>query len=299
VSGLFSNVSRYDAMLMVGFGAGCLNLAGVSYRRSHMAAWPGIIRYLVRPLIQLAAVVTLVCMIGLMAGGSMATDETMVAVFFLILSSTVLIMMTFIRSRSVVAPPLPPPSGVGASQWTLPRQGPGVIVTLAKWSTSAVGMLVLLASLIIALAMAADIPGLFNSPLVDPQVSADLSHHFGSSRWPQAMEVIGSAVAAALGVLSAVLLMVPRRGGGGLHVMRAALAVVVLLASAATLGHALPAWSEVVTGARAFVTLEDYLRHVHMRALVQAGLLVMLGLLLLVWPARRSQPVVAGNVEAA
>jgi len=156
---------------------------------------------------------------------------------------------------------------------------------------------VLLASLAIALAMAADIPGLFNSPLVDPQVSENLRQQFGSARWPQVMEVVGSAIAAALGVVSAVLLMVPRRGGGGFHVMRAALAVVVLLAAAATLGHALPGWNEVVPGARPFVTLEDYLRHVHMKALVQAGLLVMLGLLLLVWPARRPQ--VAGPTAEA
>jgi hypothetical protein len=84
-----------------------------------------------------------------------------------------------------------------------------------------------------------------------------------------------------------VLLLIARRSGGGAHIIRTVLAVIVLLGAAIALGRGLPDLAYVTPAATPGDTVDLYFQQVQFPSVVKASLVLLLGAILMGWPARR------------
>ena len=72
---------------------------------------------------------------------------------------------------------------------------------------------------------------------------------------------------------------------------RAIIAIGILFASVAALGHALPNWSDVGRGSTPGDSIAQYTEMVRTPQAIWGGILSMLGIFMLLWPAARRKPV--------
>jgi hypothetical protein len=165
----------------------------------------------------------------------------------------------------------------------------GFASSVARGVVGLVGSILLIVSILLALSVAMDLPGLFSSGVLDARLPHDLEMAFGTRQWPRLMTESATAVCLLTSVLSLVFLLMARRNGGGAHMIRTVLGVLVLLGAAVAMGHMLPDLAYVTPAATPGETIDAYFQQVQFPAVLKASFLFLLGAFLLGWPACRSR----------
>jgi hypothetical protein len=161
----------------------------------------------------------------------------------------------------------------------------GFLASLGRLTLTVLGSVLLLAAVAAALAVAADVPGFFDAPWVDPQIHRDMRQTFGTADWARLFRDAGAILSFVLATSAVVLLLIARRHSGGLHMLRAVLGVALLLAAVAALGHALPNWSELPGSTNGWELADQLAARIHRPRAVGAGGIAVAGLFLLLVPA--------------
>ena len=138
-----------------------------------------------------------------------------------------------------------------------------------------------------ALGVAIDLPGLFNSHLVDPQIRADAQQTFGHADWPRLIRTIGAIGSFIIAIIAITILLQARRRYGPIHMFRAVAAACLLFAAVLALSHAVPAWSDLVRTNNGWEFLDEYLQQANTHRLLGAAVPAALAVVLLLWPGER------------
>jgi hypothetical protein len=217
------------------------------------------------------------------------------AIVFIVLPSIVLFAVSSLVGRGgpmTQAPVLYPTSQLSPDRDPITLGG--IVFGLSRFASNVVGSLILAFSLLVALAVVTDLPGLFESGVLDPNMPQQLDQDFGTHNWPRIMIHVGAAISFITAMIASGFLLVPRRRYGAFHMFRAIVAMGILFASMVTLGRHLPDWGTISPGESAGASIDAYFQAVRVPGVFWAGILFMLGIFMLLWPAnrRRSQAVV-------
>ena len=152
-----------------------------------------------------------------------------------------------------------------------------------------IALAMLLLATLLALGVAIDLPGLFNSTLVDPGIPADMRQTFGHADWPRLIRAMGTAVSFVLATVSVIILLKVRRRFGPIHMLRAVAGPILLLMSIVMLSHSLPGWNELTRTDNGWEFLDQYLRHVNDHRTLGAIFPAALAIIVLLWPGERTR----------
>jgi hypothetical protein len=151
-----------------------------------------------------------------------------------------------------------------------------------------VGSILLIVSMLLALAVSMDVRGLFTSGVLNPLLLYHLEMAFGGTpQWPRLVTECATALCLVTSVLSMLSLLIARRYGGGAHIIRTVLGVLILLGAAIALGQALPDLAYMTPAATPGDTVDLYFQQVQYAGVVKASVVFMLGAVLMGWPARQ------------
>ena len=148
------------------------------------------------------------------------------------------------------------------------------------------GLIVLTASLLVTAAVVSNLPGLFTTPIVDPQFSHEMIRQFGTREWPSLVRHIAAVGDFALAMLATGLLLLPRRGSGPAYMFRGLLAIGLALAAAVAFGHALLDWSEFIPGNTPAATIEIIFQSIRLPGVLMAAGLIVLAAFIFLWPPK-------------
>jgi len=169
---------------------------------------------------------------------------------------------------------------------------------------SSIGYIFLLVAILVGLAIALHLPAMVAAGLPDPSLAKELDKLFGYTGWPQLLEHIGIAVVTILLVLAVIFIIIARRKSGPLHIIRAVLGLLGLLAALLFLSEGLPRYPQEVidmlNSDQLGPALEKLLKSTGEDEAVMALILVVVSVIILAWPPRQKQPVfrtVAQNQE--
>ncbi len=152
---------------------------------------------------------------------------------------------------------------------------------------SVIAMALLLASVLMGIAIAMNLPALFNSNLVDHDLRDELRQTFGKTDWPRLICFLASVAALILATIAIAILMQVRKRSGLLHMLRAPAAAAMLFAFVLFLAPALPAWSELIPTDNGWELADQYVKHIASSRALAAVVPLLAALLLLIWPAHR------------
>jgi hypothetical protein len=279
-----------ERALMCGFGTGALIFAAFALRRSRRMFHDGPWEYFFRPMIQLLCVQAILVSSSILLFGRIHDNDMPPAIFFIVFPTIVLFVLTFFTGRGgsmTQPPPIPAalPSTYAPSNYSMTVGG--VVLGFGRIVFNVVGSLVLTFSLLMALAVVTNLPGLFESGLVDPQFPRDMEKAFGTPHWPRIMVQIGATICFVSAMIASGLLLLPRRHVGAAHMFRAIVGIGVLFGGIMVLGHGLPDWGYVSQSNAPGVNLDLYLQSVRTPNVFLGGAMSMFGIFVLLWPARR------------
>ena len=270
------------------FGCGASALAFVSHRRSAVTQFDSWWSYLFRPLVRIGCAQAILLSVIFLMTQRLDEGETAMAFFWMIFPAVILFVLHY-RNRggtmSYTSTALPVPARQpGAASITLAGMGAGLL----RFVSLLAGLIVLAASLLLTAAVVSNLPGLWTTPIVDPQFSHEMAREFGTREWPSLIRHLGGAADFVLAMIATGLLLIPRRGAGALHVFRGLLAIGLALAAAVAFGHALPDWSGFIPGNTPAATIETIFQSIRVPGvLVAAGLIVLAAFLFLLPPRAR------------
>jgi hypothetical protein len=252
-------------------------------------------------------VLQLLCVQSILIAGSMVLiahvhgDDLIPAIFFIVFPSIILFVVSFLAGRG---DPMTQAAALYPTAQFPPDRDPitlgGIVFGLSRFASNVLGSLILAFSLLVALAVVTDLPGLFESGVLDPNMPQQLDQNFGTHNWPRIMNHVGAAISFITAMIASGFLLVPRRRYGAFHMFRAIVAIGILFASMMALGHNLPDWGTISPGESAGASIDTYLQAVHVPGVFWGGILFMLGVFMLLWPApkRRVLPYSAPQVAA-
>lgn len=166
----------------------------------------------------------------------------------------------------------------------------GIASGFARFTLSFIGSTLLLVSLLLVVAVASDLPGLFASGALDPRMPGEFARTFGTDNWPQLFSDFGVVASFLAGAIAIGLIMLARRAHGGLHMVRAILGILILFLAAIVIGRALPDWADFLPSRIAGANADWVFRHVDTRRAIIAAVIAVGGYTILLWPARRHFP---------
>jgi hypothetical protein len=126
----------------------------------------------------------------------------------------------------------------------------------------------------------------------------DFNRAFGTTQWPGILVHVGAAISFITAMIACAFLLVPRRRFGAFHMFRAIIGIGILFAAVAAMGHALPNWADVGGGSSPADSLAQYLNMVRTPQAIWGGIMCMLAIFMLLWPAPRSKPTIAAPIYA-
>jgi hypothetical protein len=210
-----------------------------------------------------------------------------------------------------IATPTPPRAPYEPlSVYDVARKSVAVGKAAVVWPFRAAFFLVtyalLLATLLLAVGLAFDLPGFIASGRLDPRLPQDIQRSMGVENWPLIWRSIGVGLIFTAACLAVTLLMFLRRSGGGLHMIRViAGAVLMIAAPFIAAGHGVD-WGTLPPGQRpnGWEIWQALVHGISPAVAIKAAVLGLGGVLLLLWPARRHAPApaqgpVSGRTEGA
>jgi serine/threonine protein kinase len=177
----------------------------------------------------------------------------------------------------------------------------GIALGIVRFALSAAGGLLLFVSLLLAIAVTSNLPGLFASGSLDKNLPSQIAVATGTGEWPEMFKEAGAVACVVIGATAMFLLLPARRAGGGFHMLRGILGTVILFAAAVSLGRALPDWSSFVLRPTPADTFHWYFQHINAHKVLPAIIIASVGYVFLLWPPRRHFPQMAAarGVETA
>ena len=298
---LIARVEKSDdgQAMMFGFAVLSTVVAGLCLQRSFATTFTGFWPYLFRPLLQIFCIGSIVVSLSFLTIGRMHHGDTPPAIFFIVFPAVALMVLTFFSrsggSMSQMTPAIPSRHEVAPTidDFSLARVAGGA----GRLIASAVALAVLLAAVLLAVAVTADLPGLFNSNLVDADLRKELQQTFGNSDWPRLFRILASIVSFILAIAAIAILMQVRKRSGVIHMLRAPAAAGLLFAAIVVLGRALPAWSELKPTDNRWELADQYFKHFRNYGAVAAAIPLLLAMLLLMWPASRARASRPANTQ--
>jgi serine/threonine protein kinase len=281
--------SQEESGLLFGWGGVTLILAGLCLRRSFNQNFVNIWRYLFRPLLQVVCIGSIVLTISMLTIGGLRMSDTPPAVFFIIFPTILFLVITFFIPRGEGMQAVHYAAGSG-----VPQQSEGfflgrMIAGAGRFVFTIVAFALLAVAVAAAIGVAADLPGLFNSHLVDPQIRADAQQTFGHSDWPRLIRTLGALGSFVIAIIAITILLQARRRYGPIHMFRAVAGAALLFAAILALSHALPAWSDLVRTNNGWEFLDEYLQQTNTHRLFGAAFPAALALVMLLWPGERKR----------
>jgi hypothetical protein len=282
---------RDEAAMLFGFGTGFVCLAALCLRRARRLHFGGIWDYLFRPLLQVLSLLTISCAGAMLANHALGRGDRAPAIVLIILASIVMVVVTFLTKRTIgtAINDTPHAETVSLSRarledsFTMSK----LFIGFTRFTLNVAGSVVLLAALLIALAALTNLPGLFASGTLDPEMPARIEQAFGTPRWPNILLCIGAALSFVMASVSSILLLIPRRHLGAMHMFRAILAIGILYFSVASISRGLPEWGSVIRGSAPGATADMYLQMIHRPPLLWGCGLMLFGVFVMLWPANR------------
>ncbi|HEY7118482.1 MAG TPA: serine/threonine-protein kinase [Tepidisphaeraceae bacterium] len=149
----------------------------------------------------------------------------------------------------------------------------------------------LLASLLLAVAVAFDVPGLLASGRIDPRLPEHIRQGMGIENWALAMRSIGLVGLFLLGSLAVTLLMWFRRPQGGVHMLRVVAGAAMLIWAPFILASYGIDWTVTEVHLRPIGRdfWQPFVQQVTPHLLIRAAVVQVAGILLLLWPARQAR----------
>ena len=240
---------REDRALMFSFGTGAMAFAVLALRRGGRTHFTGFWEYFFRPVLQLLCVQSILIAGSMVLIARLRGDELIPAIFFIVFPSIILFVVSFVAGRG--DPMTQAPALYPTAQFP-PDRDPitlgGIVFGLSRFASNVLGSLILAFSLLVALAVVTDLPGLFESGVLDPNMPQQLDQNFGTHNWPRIMNHVGAAISFITAMIASGFLLVPRRRYGAFHMFRAIVAIGILFASMMALGHNLPDWGTISPG---------------------------------------------------
>ncbi len=160
---------------------------------------------------------------------------------------------------------------------------------------SAMGGLALLVAILLGLALALRLPEAAVAGLPDPGLARELEKEFGYPQWPGLVERIGVLLMGTFAFISAAMLVAARRHDGAKHVSRAIVGIIGVVVAVCPLLHetfANVCWQTVaalVNDRKGAMALESVLNSVNTTGAVIGGMVLLISIILLSWPAHRHQ----------
>lgn len=196
-----------------------------------------------------------------------------------------------------VAPPTPPSAPYEPiSVYDVARRSVAVGKAAVVWPFRAalffLAHIFLLATLLLAIALAFDLPGLIASGRIDPRLPEDIHRTMGVENWPLVWRSIGVGGMFITACLGASLLMLLRRSGGGLHMLRVVVGAALLVYAPFVAAGSGIDWGPLTPGQRTngWEFWQALVHGISPAVAVKSGVLLITGVLLLLWPAPRPRP---------
>ena len=279
-----------DLPPMVGFGIGSLIASVYAFRRCRSRAFRGWWDYLVRPIIQIACFTSIIISLCMLAGPGANNNDLPPIIFFIVAPLVILFTMLFFKRGDFMATAtVPAPLQGRVNDDPSDFSFGNLVSAVGRLALNLIASVLLLIALLMAAAVVADIPGFFNSPLVDPHISHDLQQQFGHADWPQMARAVGSIGSFVFAVFGTIFLLLARRRLGGLHTMRGLAGVAALFLAIQLAGHALPDWSSIHWADNGWEIVSQWVHGVNEHRLAPAAIPAGLALLMFVWPASSSK----------
>ncbi|HEY2573893.1 MAG TPA: hypothetical protein VGH65_07480, partial [Verrucomicrobiaceae bacterium] len=296
---IFARNSGRDFGIFLGMGLAIGTLARAFYFQAMERIYTGIWPYALRPMIVAGCKASAIAAAASLIFGPHNDDDVMVALFFFIAPLVVLhcVKTLFPRFLSqqgdpMVAPAqiVRPPAPTAPPQPIARPLVEGKLVSrtfgaLLRFASSMIGSALLFVAIMLALAVAVDVPGLLNSQLPDPAARTEMRRTFGRADWPRLMRDIGAAASFAAGIIATALMILGRKRSGFAHRFRVFIGVVILFTSVSILGHGLGDWGDLVRTNNGWEMFDQFATHADKRMMVLACGAAGIALLVLFWPA--------------
>lgn len=287
---LFGDSLNHHGAVFFGFGIGLCAVAAFCYRRSTVTQFAGWWGYVARPLLLLGCIQALLVFGSLIFESQFEEGGDALPPLLASIFPAVLLFVLKVHTRPGGAMSYSSAIMPAALARSAPRQITlaGIGFGVVRLVSLLAGLIVLFASLLLTAAVVSNLPGLWTSPIVDPQFSHEMAREFGTREWPSLIRHLGGAADFVLAMIATALLLIPRRGAGAFHVFRGLLAIGLAFAAAIAFGHALPDWSEFIPGNTPPATIEIIFQSIRVPGmLVAAGLIVLAGFVFLLPPRAR------------
>jgi len=168
---------------------------------------------------------------------------------------------------------------------------------------SAAGCLFLLIAVLLGLALALRLPEAVAAGLPDAGLQRELTRDFGYSQWPRLVEQLGMTLMGISAFISATLLVAARRVDGAAHMFRAILGVIGVVGAAYGILHEAfrnihwDSLAALVHDHKGALAIESALNAVDGTNAAAAGVVILISIVILGWPARRRQEMTLGPIQ--
>ena len=199
--------------------------------------------------------------------------------------------MSSVRDEQPVSNPLPsdrPSTTVIA--FKLARQslaaGRFVIMSPIRLLLRIVAFAVTLASLLLAGALALDLPGWLASGRVDPRIPRDMRSAMGVENWPFVLRSLGGVALFVTACLALMLIIWVRRSRGTTHLLRGIAGAALLMVAPFVLASHGIDWTVKIEPMRSgWAAWQELVQVVSAGAAMRAAILFIGGMILFLWPA--------------
>lgn len=279
-----------DRPPMVGFGISSLIASIYCFRRCRRRAFRGWGDYLIRPAIQIGCFTSIILSLCMLDAAGSNNNDLPPIIFFIVAPLVILFTMLFFkRGDFMAAATIPAPLQGATNNEPSDFSFGNLVSAVGRLALNLIASALLLIAMLMAIAVVADLPGFFNSSLVDPHISHNLQQQFGHADWPQMARAVGSIGSFVFAVFGTIFLLLARRRLGGLHTMRGLAGVAALFLAIQMAGHALPDWSSIHWADNGWEIVSQWVHAVNQHRLAPAAIPAGLALLMLVWPAHSSK----------
>ena len=159
---------------------------------------------------------------------------------------------------------------------------------------SGIGFILTFAAIVAGLAVGLHLPHFVAAGLPNTQLSAQIEQFFGSPDWPEQVMRLGTVMVVILLLLAGIFTIIGRRHLGARHMIRAVLGLiaffcVLLVFSDAMSGSYFQEVVNMLNSQQIGPAFDKLLRSTHNEEAAFAGVLFLLSIVVLAWPARSRQ----------
>ena len=161
---------------------------------------------------------------------------------------------------------------------------------------SGVGFILTFVAIVAGLAVGLQLPHFVAAGLPDPKIATALEQFFGYSEWPELVMRMGTIVVVILLLLAGIFTIIGRRHLGARHMFRAVLGLiaffcVLLVFSDAMSGSYFQEVADMLNSQQIGPAFDILLRSTQNEKAASAGVLFLMSIIVLAWPARSRQTI--------